>query len=349
MPLPRLSILDLIPVGTGSTGPRALRNSLDLARRADRLGFTRYWIAEHHNSRGLASSAPEIMITAIARETEHLRVGSGGIMLPNHSPLKVAETFLTLEALYPGRIDLGLGRAPGTDQLTALALRRSMEALTADDFPEQLSQLRAFAGEEAFSEPDHPFQRIRASPADITLPPIWLLGSSGFSARLAAEQGRGFAFAYHFSPEAAYSAMHTYRSQFRPSAHLERPYAILGVSVVCAETDERADLLAGTHDLLWVNFRNGRNGPIPSPEEARAYAYSPMERQQVGVARSILVCGSPARVRARLLELAEQMGADELMVTSHIHDHAERVRSYELLTGAFELPRPAEGTRASAE
>jgi luciferase family oxidoreductase group 1 len=337
MALP-LSILDLIPVGSGSTGPQALRNSIDLARRADTLGYTRYWVAEHHNTQGLASSAPEIMIGLLARETQHLRIGSGGIMLPNHSPLKVAENFLTLEALYPGRIDLGLGRAPGTDRVTALALRRSVEALSADDFPEQLQLLRAFAGEAEFPENDL-FARVRASPPGVPLPPIWLLGSSDFGARLAAALGRGYAFAYHFSPEMAVPAMRMYRELFQPSEYLARPYAILGVSVVCAETEERAEELALTHDLLWVNIRNGRTGPIPSPEEARAYPYTPFELQQVRASRSMLVVGSPESVRARLLELAQKMGADELMVTSHIHSHAARVRSYELLAEAFGLPR----------
>lgn len=337
-PHPPLSVLDLIPVGTGMSGPEALRNSLDLSRRADALGYTRYWVAEHHNARGLASSAPELMIGQIARETSRMRVGSGGIMLPNHSPLKVAETFLTLEGLFPGRIDLGLGRAPGTDQLTAVALRRSVEALSADDFPEQVEQLRAYAGEIELPE-DHPFRRIRASPVGVPLPPLWILGSSDYGARYAALHGRGFAFAYHFSPEMAVPAMHLYRSNFRPSEHLSRPYAILGVSVVCAETEERAEELAKTHDLLWVSIRSGRNGFIPSPEEARAYPYTPLELQAVQASRRMLVVGTPERVRERLLELARVLGADELMVTSHIHSHAERVRSYELLADAFDLNR----------
>jgi luciferase family oxidoreductase group 1 len=339
MALP-LSVLDLSPVSTGSTGPQALRNSLDLARRVDALGYTRYWVAEHHNTSRFVSSSPELMIALLARETRHLRVGSGGIMLPNHSPLKVAETFRTLEALYPGRIDLGIGRAPGTDQLTALALRRSRERLGADDFPSQLQELQAFAGEADFPE-GAPFERVRAMPDDVPLPPIWLLGSSWFGARLAAAQGRGFAFAYHFSPEAALPAMHAYRALFQPSAALARPHAILGVAVVCAETEERADALASTHDLLWVEIQKGRgSGPLPSPEEARAYPYTPAELQQARAARSMLVWGTPTRVRERLEALAKQMGADELMVTSHIHDHAERVRSYELLAEAFALPRP---------
>ncbi|HEX8826232.1 MAG TPA: LLM class flavin-dependent oxidoreductase [Archangium sp.] len=335
MPLP-LSILDLIPVGSGSSGPQALRNTFDLARRADALGYTRYWLAEHHNTRGFASSAPELMIALVARETERIRVGSGGIMLPNHSPLKVAETFRTLEALYPGRIDLGLGRAPGTDQLTAFALRRSQEAMSADDFPEQLQELRAYAGEGDFLA-GSALGRVRATPDDVPLPPLWLLGSSGFGARLAAKLGRGFAFAFHFSPEAALPAMQAYRQGFQPSEHLDKPHAILAVSVVCADTDERAEELARTHDLLWVSIAKGQTGPIPSPEEARDYPYTPLDLERIRGSRSMLVVGTPERVRARLEALATQMGADELMITSHIHGHAERVHSYELLAKAFDL------------
>lgn len=332
-----LSVLDLIPVPHGSSGPRALQNSLALARTADGLGYTRYWIAEHHNMQGLASSAPELMIALVARETQRLRVGSGGIMLPNHSPLKVAETFRTLEALFPGRIDLGLGRAPGTDQLTALALRRSMEALQADDFPERLQELRAYAGEAPFPE-DLPFDRVRASPQDVPLPPLWILGSSTYGAQLAARLGRGYAFAYHFSPDAALPAMRAYRALFQPSEHRATPYALLGVSVVCAETDAEAERLALTHDLLWVRIRSGRGGLIPSPEEAQAYPYTPEERELVRQSRRMLVVGSPERVKDRLLALAGELEADELIVTSHIHDPRARVRSYELLARAFGLP-----------
>src|SRR4051812_45245844 len=210
-----LSVLDLSPIGTGSSASEALRNTIDLARLADRLGFTRYWLAEHHNMPGIACSAPEVVIGAVARETERLRVGSGGIMLPNHTPLKVAETFRVLAALHPGRIDLGIGRAPGTDQLTALALRRSREALTADDFPAQLGELLAFASD-TFPE-GHPFRAVHAVPDEVPLPPIWLLGSSDYSAQVAAMIGVGFAFARHISPDGAAEAMRLYREQFTPS------------------------------------------------------------------------------------------------------------------------------------
>lgn len=336
MTLP-LSVLDLVPVPNGTSAPQALRNSIDLARNAEALGYRRHWIAEHHNTAGFASSATEIVIGAIARETERIRVGSGGIMLPNHSPLRIAENFLTLEALYPGRIDLGLGRAPGTDQLTALALRRSPELLGAEDFPQEIELLRAYAGEANFPD-GHPLARVAASPDGVRLPPIWLLGSSTFGAQLAARTGRGYAFAYHFSPDHAVPAMRAYREGFRPSKELARPHAILGVSVVCAETDERADELARTHDLLWLRIRSGQRGPIPTVEEASDYPYSPADRQLVEASRRMLVWGSPQVVRECLLELAEQMGADELMVTSHIADHEERVESYRLVAEAL-IPR----------
>ena len=337
MALP-LSVLDLAPVASGSSGPQALRNSLDLARTVDALGYTRYWMAEHHNSSRIVSSAPEILIALVAHETRRIRVGSGGIMLPNHSPLKVAETFRTLEGLYPGRIDLGIGRAPGTDQLTALALRRDMDRLNAEDFPEQLQELQAYCGEAAFPE-GAPFHKVKAAPVDVRLPPIWLLGSSGFGARLAAAQGRGFAFAFHFSPEQALPAMRAYREQFRPSAHLDKPHAILAVSVICSDTEERAEELARTFDAMWLGIIKGRDEPLLSPEEVRDQPWTPADLQQARAARAMLVWGTPSRVRERLEALAAEMGADELMVTTNIHSHTERLHSFALLADAFGLPR----------
>lgn len=332
MTLP-LSVLDLSPIGTGSSASQAVRNTIDLARLADRIGYTRYWLAEHHNMPGIASSAPEILIGAVARETTRLRVGSGGIMLPNHAPLKVAETFRVLAALYPGRIDLGIGRAPGTDQMTALALRRSREALRADDFPAQLAELLAFAHDQFPA--GHPFQSVRAVPIDVPLPPIWLLGSSDYSAQVAAALGMGFAFARHISPDGAAEAMHIYREQFTPSESLPAPKTILAVSVICADTDERADTLASSSALSFLRLRSGQPGLLPSPEEAKAYPYTPMERAQIEASRTRHVIGSPPVVRAQLDELIAQTGADELMATTMIHAHAERLRSYELLAELF--------------
>ena len=335
-----LSVLDLTPVPSGVSGGDALRNTIDLARHADRLGYARFWLAEHHNLPSVASSAPEVMIGQVARETRHIRVGSGGIMLPNHPPLRVAEQFRVLAGLFPGRIDLGIGRAPGTDQLTALALRRTREAVVADDFPAQLAELLAFANEEF---PDnHPFRAITAVPGDVPLPPIFLLGSSGYSAQYAAAIGVGFAHAHHIGPVDAVPAMLMYRAEFSPSGKpdgLEKPWAILAIAAICAETDEQADELASSLDLSFLRLRAGRRGPVPSLEEARAYAYTDVEREQVRANRGRFFIGSPETVRAQIEELAGRTQADEVMVTTNVHSHEARVRSYELLAGAFGLPR----------
>lgn len=333
MPLP-LSILDLIPIASGSDARSALHQSFELARFADAAGFHRYWFAEHHNTAGLASASPEIVIALVAHQTSRLRVGAGGIMLPNHSPLRVAEHFLTLEALYPGRIDLGLGRAPGTDQLTALALRRSVERLTADDFPAEVQELQAYAGEAPFPE-DVGFERVIAMPANVRLPPLWLLSSSGYGARMAAQLGRPMAFAHHFSPEAAAASMRLYRDEFRPSRHLSNPYAMLTVAAVCADTEERAEALAKVIDLMWIRFRRGERGPLPSVEEAAAYRRSAAEEVVAAQTRAMLAVGTPDQVKRRLESLATEMQADELMISTHIGDPAERRKSYELLFKAF--------------
>src|ERR687898_648714 len=298
-----LSVLDVSPVSSGSDGARALRNTLELARLTDRLGYERYWLAEHHNLPSVASSAPEVMIGHVANVTERIRVGAGGIMLPNHAPLKVAETFQVLEALHRGRIDLGIGRAPGTDPVTATALRRSRNGLEAEDFPQQFAELLAFSGD-GFPK-DHPFRSVIAMPSDVGLPPIWLLGSSGYSARVAGELGLGYAFASHFSPADPAPAMRAYRESFEPSEDFERPSAILAVSVVCAETNGHAEKLASSMELAWVRLRSGNPGPLPSPEEAMCYSYTPAERRLADAYRSMQVFGNPRAVRARLEEIAE--------------------------------------------
>src|ERR687898_2099479 len=266
-----LSVLDVSPVSSGSNGARALRNTLELARLADWLGYERYWLAEHHNLPSVASSAPEIMIGHVANVTERIRVGAGGIMLPNHAPLKVVETFRVLEALHPGRVDLGIGRAPGTDPVTATALRRSQDGLKAEDFPQQFAELLAFSGD-GFPE-DHPFRSVIAMPSDVGLPPIWLLGSSGYSAKAAGELGLGYAFASHFSPTDPAPAMRAYRESFEPSEDFERPSAILAVSVICADTNEQAEELASSMQLAWVRLRSGKPEPLPRPKEAMGYSY----------------------------------------------------------------------------
>src|SRR5216683_6232080 len=271
-----LSILDLSPVSAGSTAAQALRNSLDLARLADGLGFKRYWVAEHHNLPAIASSAPDIMIGQIAAITRNMRVGSGGVMLVNHAPLMVAERFKVLEALFPGRIDLGLGRAPGTDPVTSYALRRRQEADGDDDFLQRFQELILF--ERGGFPEGHPFRAVRAMPQDVPLPPIWLLGSSGYSAQLAGMIGAGFSFAHHFADHDAVAAMLSYREQFKPSAARATPYAILACAAVCADSDAEAERLASTIDLNFVRRRRGEYLPLASPEEAAAYPYSPAER-----------------------------------------------------------------------
>src|ERR671921_2508697 len=333
-----LSVLDVSPVSSGLNSAQALRNTLDLARRTDRLGYERYWLPEHHNLPTIASSAPEIIIGHVANVTEKIRVGAGGIMLPNHAPLKVAEAFRVLEALHSGRIDLGIGHAPGTDPVTATALRRSEVGLGAEDFPERFGELLAFSGD-GFPK-DHPFQSVVAMPSDIGLPPIWLLGSSGYSAKAAGEMGLGYAFASHFSPTDPAPAMRAYRESFEPSESFERPSAVLAVAVICAETEERAEGLASSMELAWVRMRSGNPGPLPSPEEAMAYPYTPGERRLADAYRTMQVVGDPSTVRARIEELAEHTATDEVMVTANVYDHAERLHSYELLAEVFRVATP---------
>ncbi|GCE28603.1 N5,N10-methylene tetrahydromethanopterin reductase [Dictyobacter alpinus] len=336
MSLP-LSILDLSPVDAGSNSVQALHNTLELARVADRLGYSRYWLAEHHNSTMTASASPEIMIGHVAQVTKNLRVGSGGVMLPNHSPLKVAENFQMLEALHPGRIDLGLGRAPGTDPRTALALRRSRQALNADDFPEQLGELLAFSSENEGFPIGDTFRNVRAIPSHVTLPPLWLLGSSDFSAQAAAALGVGFSFAHHINPGFAIPAIQMYRNQFTPSSQLQEPRVILTTGVICAETDEEADELGAAMALAWLRLRTGQAGPLPSPEEARNYHYSAAEQAVINDTRSRQISGRPEVVHEKLLKLVEQTGADELMITAMLYGHENRVKAFELLAEAFQL------------
>ena len=330
-----LSILDLSPVAAGSSGAVSLRNSLDLARFADGLGFTRYWVAEHHNLPSIASSAPDIMIGQIAAATARIRVGSGGVMLPNHAPLMVAERFKVLEALFPGRIDLGIGRAPGTDPVTSYALRRRQDAGSDDDFLQRFQELLLFEGN-AFPE-GHPFRSVRAMPQDVPLPPIWLLGSSGYSAQLAAMVGAGFSFAHHFAEHDAVAAMLSYRDRFKPSSARATPYAILACAAVCADSDAEAERLASTQDLNALRRSKGEYLPLASPQEAAAYPYSPAERGLIARNRARLFVGTKATVLERLREMIAATKADEVMVTTMIYDHAARRHSYELLAEAFGL------------
>ncbi len=333
-----LSVLDLTPVPAGATDGDAIRNTVDLARHADRIGYARYWVAEHHNTPGMACPAPPVMIGRVADATERIRVGSGGVMLPNHSALHTAETFRVLEALHPGRIDLGIGRAPGTDPTTAFALRRG--AQDANDFPSQLAELFAFAGG-GFPD-DHPYRTVRAEPAELPLPPVWILGSSEYGAQVAAAFGLGFAFARHLNPRGAPDAMRRYREEFRPSAQRSEPFAILTVSAICADRAERAQELALSLGLGVVRMRQGRPGKLPTPEEAAAHAWTEDESDQLRRYRRAQVLGTPAEVRDGILELVRDTGADEVMVMTTVHDHGERKRSYELIADAFGLVRGRE-------
>ena len=331
-----LSILDLSPVTTATPPAQALRNTLDLARFADTLGFTRYWLAEHHNLANIASSAPDIMIGQVAAITKNMRVGSGGVMLPNHAPLMVMERFKVLEALFPGRIDLGLGRAPGTDQITSLALRRRQDTSSEqDDFLDRFQEMILF--ESKGFPPNHPFSKVAAMPTDVPLPPIWLLGSSGYSAELAAHVGAGFSFAHHFSDFPPDGPMLNYRREFKPSAWRQTPYAILGVAAICAETEAEADHLAKSADLHFARRAVGQYGPLASPDEAAAYPYTPIDRQRIEQNRRRLIAGSPAQVRERIAALVQSTQADEVMITTMVFDHAARKRSYELLAKEFAL------------
>ncbi|GLS43578.1 LLM class flavin-dependent oxidoreductase [Methylobacterium brachythecii] len=321
--MPPLSILDLAFVPEGSGPADALRNSLDLARHAERLGYRRFWLAEHHNMIGIASAATSVVIGHVAAGTKTIRVGAGGIMLPNHAPLVIAEQFGTLETLHPGRIDLGLGRAPGTDRATMRALRRSFEG--ADTFPQDVLELQALLG------PARPDQAIRAVPGTGTHVPLWILGSSLYGAQLAAMLGLPYAFASHFAPDALLPALATYRSQFQPSAQLDKPHAMVGVNVIAAETDEAARRLFTSPQQNFTNIIRGTRGLLRPPiDDIEAY-WSPAEKRHVSQMLSRSLVGSPETIRSELDRLIAETGADEVMVASAIHDHEARLRSYEIL------------------
>lgn len=317
-----LSVLDVAPIVAGGTPRQALGNALDLARHAERLGFTRYWVAEHHNMAGIASAATAVVIAHLAAGTETIRVGAGGVMLPNHAPLVIAEQFGTLDALYPGRIDLGLGRAPGTDPLTLQALRRGPGA---DSFPHDVLELQALLGD------PQPGQVVLAIPGVGSHVPLWILGSSLYGAQLAAALGLPYAFASHFAPEALLPALDVYRTRFRPSAQLQQPYAMVAVNVVAAEDDATARRLYTSLQQTFTNIGRGTRGQLPPPiDDIEAY-WSPDEKARVAgmLARSYV--GSAAVVREGLEGVVAETRADELIVASPIHDHGARVRSYEIL------------------
>jgi len=328
VPVP-LSVLDLAPVGEGRTPADALRASTGLVQHAERLGYRRYWVAEHHNMPGIASSAPAVLLAHLASVTSSIRLGSGGVMLPNHAPLVVAEQFGMLEALHPGRIDLGIGRAPGTDQLTAAALRRSHGGSREPDLPSLLGELLGFFN--GTFPADHPYRQITAVPARGYQPALWLLGSSDYSARVAGLLGLPFSFAHHFSAANTLPALEVYRSSFRASAVLDKPYVMLGVAVLCADSYERAAYLSKPAELSFLRLRAGRPGRFPTAEEAAAFNPTPVEREAIKAWSASRVIGDPDAVADQLASLVERTGADELMVTTMAHDHNDRLRSYELL------------------
>ncbi|MGE8412644.1 MAG: LLM class flavin-dependent oxidoreductase [Pseudomonas sp.] len=321
----KFSTLDLVPVREDGSPAQSLHNSLDLARHVEKFGYTRFWVAEHHNMDGIASSATSVLIGYLAGGTSSIRIGSGGVMLPNHAPLVIAEQFGTLESLYPGRIDLGLGRAPGSDQMTARALRRERSG-SADDFPEDVAELMAYLG------PRSPEQRVIAMPGTGSNVPVWLLGSSLFSAQLAGERGLPYAFASHFAPRFMHEAIRVYRNHFKPSAVLDKPYVMLGVPLVAADTDEQADYLATSVYQRILALMRGQSLVQRKPVQSMDGLWLPHEKEAVASFLGLAMVGSPAKIRGKLEVLIEQTGADELIFTCDLYEHADRLHSYELLS-----------------
>lgn len=316
------SVLDLSPIAQGSTAAVSFKNTLDIAQHAERWGFKRYWMAEHHGMPGIGSAATSILMAHVAAGTKSIRVGAGGIMLPNHSPLVIAEQFGTLESLYPGRIDLGLGRAPGSDQVTARALRRNLNT-DPDEFPRNVLELIDYMS-------DEPHQAVQAVPGKGLNVPIWILGSSLFGAQLAAMLGRPYAFASHFAPQQMIQAIQVYRSTFQPSAQLAQPYVMLGFNVVAADTDAQAQYLASSLQQSFVNLRTGKPGKLPPPVPDYLKNASPQIQSLLDSVLSCAAIGSPATVAKQIAEFIDTTHADELMITSNIFDHAARLRSYEI-------------------
>ena len=320
-----LSVLDLSPIPEGATAAQSFRNSLSLAQHAERLGYRRYWLAEHHGMPGIASAATSVLIGHVAGGTKSIRVGAGGIMLPNHSPLVIAEQFGTLESLYPGRIDLGLGRAPGSDPTTARALRRSLHS-DPDEFPRDVVELMDYLS-------DRPRGPVRAVPGTGLKVPVWILGSSLFGAQLAAMLGLPYAFASHFAPSQLMQAIEIYRDNFKPSEQLDRPYVMLGFNVVAADTDAEAAVLATSLQQAFVNLRSGRPTKLPPPLPGYVDHLGPAERALLDSVLSCTAIGSPETVKRSLLAFIERTGADELMIAGQIFDHPARLRSFEIVAG----------------
>lgn len=327
-----ISVLDLAPIIEGGTAAESLQNTLDLARHAERWGYHRYWLAEHHNMQGIASSATSLVIGHVAAGTQKIRVGSGGIMLPNHAPLVIAEQFGTLESLFPGRIDLGLGRAPGSDQPASRALRRGLGS-DGSDFPEQLSELRAYF------DPDGGSSRplgVRAIPGEGLHIPIWLLGSSGFSARLAGQLGLPFAFASHFAPDYLLPALQLYRTHFQPSEHLDKPHVMIGLGITAAETEEEARLLATSQQQQFLNIIRGRTGKLQPPVSNMEELWTSQEKALLQDKLQYSIAGDKAGIRTRLEQILKDTKADEFIIASQIYDHTARLKSYELTAAAIQ-------------
>ena len=333
----RLSVLDQSPVISGHTPAQAIQETIHLVKAAEQLGYYRYWLAEHHSINALADPCPEILVARVAAETSRIRVGTGGVLLPYYSPLKVAEQFRMLEALYPGRIDLGIGRAPGGDQVTALAIGEGRYP-GAEHFPEQVRYLVAYLDDAL--PPDHPFARVKVMPVGRTAPQVWLLGSSDYSGALAARLGLRFAFAHFISAEGGDAVIRDYRRRYEPSPREPAPQALLCVFVICAETSAEAERLAASIDLRRLNMDHGVNAPVPSEEEARTYPYTEADRRRIAHHRRRVVLGEPEAVRDRLLEMQAQFQVDELMAITITGSYDTRLRSYELLAEAFGLAAP---------
>jgi luciferase family oxidoreductase group 1 len=333
----RLSVLDQSPVISGHTPQQAIQQTIRLVQAAEKLGFYRYWCAEHHSIMALADPCPEVLVTRLAAATSTIRVGTGGVLLPYYSPLKIAEQFRMLEALFPGRIDLGIGRAPGGDQATAMAMGQGRYP-SADDFPEQVQYLAAYLDDDL--PKGHPFAQVKAQPAGETSPQIWLLGSSDYSGALAAQLGLRFAFAHFISARGGDTVMRDFRRRYQPSPREPRPQALVCVFVICAETQAEAERLSQSVNLRRLNMDYGVNAPVPTLEEAERYPYTDVDRQRIEHHRRRVVLGTPDVVKQRLLEIQSQFEADELMVITITGDYDSRLRSYELLAEAFALCHP---------
>lgn len=343
MPAPgrplKLSLLEGVGLYNNEPAAEALKHATEAAQQADELGFTRLWFTEHHNSVHQMSTSPDLLTAHAAAMTRNIRVGSGGVMLPNHSPLRVVENFSILEALHPGRIDLGMGRASGTDGITNAALRNSTQPLSGQELMNQLAEVLAFFDRDFPDE--HPYAKISPSPDPNLRPDLFMLGSSDGGMRIASQLGMGFAFAGQINPAAAIPALRTYREQFQPSEYFAEPYSILALIVVCAETDEEAERLAGPAQLQWARWGTGQiHHAPPTLEEAAAHQYTPQEQAARGESSGRFVVGSPQRVKEQLQHMADQAQADEVMAVNMITDHGALLRSHQLLAEAFELPRP---------